>query len=77
MLNVIGAERAAILGQDYYYKDQSEAFKKDPTAVNFDHPDVIDFDLMLCFMLAIFFCVLVEDLLAFQGAEVVSLSVIF
>lgn len=46
MLQVIGAERASILEQDWYYRDQSEAFKKDPLSVNFDHPDVLDFDLM-------------------------------
>lgn len=46
MLQVIGPERASILEQDYYYKDQADAFKRDPLSVNFDHPNVIDFELM-------------------------------
>jgi len=46
LLKVIGAERAAILSQDYYYIDQSATFRKDPSKVNFDHPESIEFDLM-------------------------------
>ncbi|MEZ4814993.1 MAG: uridine kinase [Bdellovibrionota bacterium] len=47
LLKVIGAERASILAQDYYYKDQSQAFKENHLAVNFDHPGVLDFELMI------------------------------
>jgi uridine kinase len=46
LLRVIGVERAAILAQDYYYRDQHDAFQRDPLSVNFDHPDVIEFELM-------------------------------
>jgi uridine kinase len=46
LLLVIGEERAVVLQQDSYYKDQKDAFIKDPLAVNFDHPDVIDFELL-------------------------------
>lgn len=42
----IGKERCIILSQDWYYFDQSVAFKKDPNSVNFDDPLSIDFDLM-------------------------------
>ena len=38
-----GPERCAVLRQDDYYRSQPGA---DPTRVNFDHPDAIDFDLL-------------------------------
>jgi len=47
LLKVIGAERASIVAQDYYYKDRSAQFKVDPRSVNFDHPEVLDFGLMV------------------------------
>jgi len=43
---LLGAEQALILAQDHYYIDQSTKFDKDGGAVNFDHPDAIDFSLM-------------------------------
>jgi uridine kinase len=42
----LGLERACILYQDNYYIDQSEKFDHDGGAVNFDHPDALDFNLM-------------------------------
>jgi uridine kinase len=36
----------SILGQDHYYRDQSANFDHDGGAINFDHPDAIDFDLL-------------------------------
>lgn len=39
----LGPERAAILYQDSYYIDQSHRFDKDGGAVNFDHPDALEF----------------------------------
>jgi uridine kinase len=42
----LGAEKASILYQDNYYIDQSDKFDHDGGAVNFDHPDALDFDLM-------------------------------
>ena len=43
--NQLGMDRCHILGQDSYYKNQAQNFKKDGD-VNFDHPDALDFDLM-------------------------------
>lgn len=37
---------AQILGQDNYYRDQSHKFDKDGGAVNFDHPDALELDLL-------------------------------
>jgi len=42
----LGPSRAAILSQDSYYIDQSARFDVDGGAVNFDHPDAIDFTLL-------------------------------
>ncbi len=42
----LGDESSAILYQDSYYIDQSDKFDKDGGAVNFDHPDAIEFDLL-------------------------------
>jgi uridine kinase len=41
----IGSERALVLAESSYYHDRSR-LGGDPRAVNFDHPDSIDFDLM-------------------------------
>ena len=46
LLKYFGPERAGLITQDSYYFDQSERFDHDGGAVNFDHPDAIDFDLM-------------------------------
>lgn len=40
------AEGCVILGQDSYYIDQSRRFDRDGGAVNFDHPDALEFSLM-------------------------------
>lgn len=42
----LGEKRAAVIYQDNYYIDQSHLFDQDGGAVNFDHPDSLDFDLM-------------------------------
>ena len=42
----LGASRCAIVYQDSYYIDQSARFDHDGGAVNFDHPDAIDFTLL-------------------------------
>lgn len=42
----LGADTAFVLYQDNYYIDQSHRFDKDGGAVNFDHPDALDFDLL-------------------------------
>jgi uridine kinase len=46
LLEKLGLDRAVILSQDNYYLDQSHKFDKDGGAVNFDHPDSLDFSLM-------------------------------
>lgn len=42
----IGLSRSTILLQDSYYKDHSRVFKGDGS-VNFDHPDALDWELMI------------------------------
>lgn len=42
----LGPDRSLLLYQDHYYFDQSSRFDRDGGAVNFDHPDSIDFDLL-------------------------------
>ena len=37
---------AQILGQDNYYRDQSHRFDRDGGAVNFDHPDALELELL-------------------------------
>jgi len=46
LLEKLGSSTAVILGQDNYYRDQSHKFDKDGGAVNFDHPDSLEFSLM-------------------------------
>lgn len=46
IFNHFGSERASILYQDSYYIDRSKEFKGDGS-LNFDHPDAIDWELML------------------------------
>lgn len=38
--------QAAILYQDWYYRDQSAHFDHDGGKVNFDHPDALEFELL-------------------------------
>lgn len=42
----LGEENCSILYQDNYYIDQSHRFDVDGGAVNFDHPESLDFDLL-------------------------------
>lgn len=44
--SALALEGCLILGQDSYYIDQSQKFDKDGGAVNFDHPNAIEFSLM-------------------------------
>lgn len=46
LLQKLGADQAEIVYQDNFYIDQSHKFDKDGGAVNFDHPDSIDFSLL-------------------------------
>lgn len=56
----IGLDRSTILLQDSYYKDHSRVFKGDGS-VNFDHPDALDWELMIRHL---------EDLRAGRAVEV-------
>ncbi len=42
----VPSDSCALIFQDNYYIDQSARFDKDGGAVNFDHPDAIDFALL-------------------------------
>jgi uridine kinase len=42
----LASQGCVILGQDSYYIDQSKKFDKDGGAVNFDHPNALEFSLM-------------------------------
>lgn len=42
----LGDQKSVIIAQDNYYHDQSDKFDKDGGAVNFDHPNAIDFKLL-------------------------------
>lgn len=42
----LGDHNCGLIYQDSYYIDQSDKFDKDGGAVNFDHPDALDFKLM-------------------------------
>lgn len=46
LLDHFGRDRAALLLQDSYYIDRSQQFKGDGS-LNFDHPDAIDWPLLL------------------------------
>lgn len=40
----LGADKCGIVYQDHFYFDQSQKFDFDGGAVNFDHPESLDFD---------------------------------
>ena len=43
---VPSTEKVVVIPQDSYYKDQSHLSMEERQALNFDHPDSIDFDLL-------------------------------
>ncbi|MGE3681465.1 MAG: uridine kinase [Bdellovibrionales bacterium] len=43
----LGDHFCGILSQDCYYRDQHEIFDRDGGMVNFDHPESIEFELMI------------------------------
>lgn len=47
ILEHVSYDQIAILGQDSYYKDSSHLPMEQRKALNFDHPDSIEWDLML------------------------------
>jgi uridine kinase len=46
LFELLGSDKAVIIGQDSYYIDQSARFDGDGGSVNFDHPDAIEFSLL-------------------------------
>lgn len=40
-------KRVVALSQDFYYKDQTEKSLEQRKGVNYDHPDAVDFDLLV------------------------------
>lgn len=47
ILEILPADHVVILSQDSYYKDNSHVPVEDRKFINFDHPDSIEFDLLL------------------------------
>lgn len=47
ILDILPENQVAILSQDSYYKDNSNLSIEERKSVNFDHPDAIEFDLLL------------------------------
>ena len=47
ILDILPKNQVAILSQDSYYKDNSNLSIEERKSVNFDHPDAIEFDLLL------------------------------
>jgi uridine kinase len=47
ILDILPANHVAILSQDSYYKDNSNISVEDRKFINFDHPNAIEFDLLL------------------------------
>jgi len=47
ILNILPKDQVAILYQDAYYKDNSHVPVEERKFINFDHPDSIEFDLLL------------------------------
>ena len=47
ILDILPENQVAILSQDSYYKDSSNLSLEERKSVNFDHPDAIEFDLLL------------------------------
>ncbi len=47
ILDILPANHVAILSQDSYYKDSSNISVEARKSINFDHPDAIEFDLLL------------------------------
>ncbi len=40
-------QKVLLLSQDFYYKERSDTALKDRERINYDHPDAIDFDLLI------------------------------
>src|SRR5690349_15886700 len=47
LVEALGADQALLLAQDSYYKDNSHLHFEERSQQNFDHPDAVDFDLLI------------------------------
>lgn len=47
IINELPENEVTVLSQDHYYKDTSNLSYNERTKINFDHPNSIDFDLLL------------------------------
>jgi uridine kinase len=47
ILEILPSDHVVILSQDSYYKDNSHISLEERKTINFDHPDSIEFDLLL------------------------------
>ena len=46
IVKVFGTKKCILISQDNYYRDLSEKFDYDGGAINFDHPDMLEFSLL-------------------------------
>jgi len=46
IVKVLGTEKCSLISQDNYYRDLSEKFDFDGGAINFDHPNMLEFSLL-------------------------------
>jgi len=47
LIEALGPAQSLLLAQDYYYKDSSHLPFEERTRQNFDHPDAVDFELLI------------------------------
>src|SRR5210317_1805567 len=47
ILNELPADEVCVISQDSYYSDTSNLSYQERTKINFDHPNAIDFDLLV------------------------------
>jgi len=53
ILNELPADEVTVISQDSYYKENSNLSYKERTKINFDHPNAIDFDLLISHLKAL------------------------
>jgi len=51
ILNELPADEVTVISQDSYYKENSNLSYKERTKINFDHPNAIDFDLLVAHLM--------------------------
>ncbi len=47
IVQILGSEKCSLISQDNYYRDLSNKFDFDGGAINFDHPDMLEFSLLI------------------------------